>query len=144
MELPKSLWNIKSHIMVLYILMCEDFFLLSIPFSISLTDSLIYNIQVSFSDRLLFLFGNVLVLFCFVLLGITEFPVLVIFILYDVKLTNFTCYLDDSISIAFLDAESRIHFIDEKARNIGILGRLICNNGKDIWLLMWLLVYLSF
>lgn len=109
---------------------------MSIPFSISLTDSLIYNIQVSFSDRLLFLFGNVLVLFCFVLLGITEFPVLVIFILYDVKLTNFTCYLDDSISIAFLDAESRIHFIDEKARNIGILGRLICNNGKDIWLLM--------
>jgi len=45
MELLKSLWNIKSHIMVLYILMREDFFLLSVPFSISLTDSLIYDIQ---------------------------------------------------------------------------------------------------
>lgn len=45
MELLKSLWNIKSHIMVLYILMREDFFLLSVPFSLSLTDSLIYDIQ---------------------------------------------------------------------------------------------------
>lgn len=89
--------------MVLYILMCEDFFLLSVPFSLSLTDSLIYNIQVSFSDWPLFLFGNIL--FGFVLFGITEFPVLVIFVLYDVELTNCTCYLDDLISIAFLDAE---------------------------------------
>lgn len=45
MELLKSLWNIKSHIMVLYVLMYEAFFLLSAPFSLSLTDSLIYDIQ---------------------------------------------------------------------------------------------------
>lgn len=77
--------------MVLYILMCEDFFLLSVPFSLSLTDSLICNILVSFSDRPLFLFRNIL--FCFVLFGITEFPVLVIFILHDVVLTNCTCLL---------------------------------------------------
>ncbi|KAJ7420835.1 hypothetical protein WISP_46288 [Willisornis vidua] len=37
------------------------------------------------------------------------------------------------------DAKARIQMIDAEARNVDISGRLICHNGKDIWLLMYTL-----